>query len=126
MHATALPGGTEDPSDRRFQPLVCIGDDQLHAAQAAAGQAFEEGGPEGLSFARTDVQTDDLSLALGVHRHGDYCGNRNDAAALALLEVGGVQPEIRPVADKGAVEEGADALVDVLAQLAHRAFADPR
>src|SRR5437764_10221073 len=42
-----------------------------------------------VSFARTDVQTDDLSLALGVHRHGAYCSNRNDAAALALLEVGG-------------------------------------
>jgi hypothetical protein len=37
-----------------------------------------------------------------------------------------IQPEIRPFADKGAIEEGIDAVVDVLAELAHRALADPR
>ena len=40
--------------------------------------------------------------------------------------VGCIKPQIRPVAGKRAVEEGADALIDVLAQLAHRALADPR
>ncbi len=37
-----------------------------------------------------------------------------DAPALALLEVGCVEPQIRPVAGQRAVEEGADTLVDVL------------
>ena len=71
------------------------------------------------------MQADDLPLALGVGGHGDYRRDRDDAAALALLEVGGVQPEIRPLAGKRAVEEGVDAVVDVLAQLADRALADP-
>jgi hypothetical protein len=44
------------------------------------------------------VQADDLALAIGVGGHGDYHRHRDDAAALALLEVGGVEPEIRPVA----------------------------
>jgi hypothetical protein len=72
------------------------------------------------------VQADDLPLALGVYRHGDYRGDRDDAAALALLEVGGVEPEIRPLASERAIEEGTDTIIDVLAQLAHRALADPR
>jgi hypothetical protein len=72
------------------------------------------------------VQADDLPLARGVHRHGDYRRDGHDAAALALLQVGGVQPEIRPLTDQRTIEERADALVDVLAQLADRALADPR
>ena len=46
VHAAALPGGAEHPGDRRLQPLVGVGDDQLDAAQAAAGQALEEARPE--------------------------------------------------------------------------------
>ncbi len=49
-----------------------IEDHQLHAAQAAAHQAFEEDGPEGLGLRRADVQADDLALAVGVGRKDDY------------------------------------------------------
>jgi hypothetical protein len=58
---------------------------------------------------------DDLPLALGVRRHGDYRRDRDDAATLALLEVGGIEPEIGPFAGQRTVQEGADAIVDVLA-----------
>jgi hypothetical protein len=44
-----------------------------------------------------------------------------DPAALADLQVGGVQPEIGPLAVERAFQEGAHALVDVLAELG-----DPR
>ena len=70
------------------------------------------------------MQADDLALAFGVGGHGDYRRDRDDPAALALLEVGRVEPEIRPFAGKRAVEEGVDPVVDVLAQLADRALAD--
>ncbi len=103
-----------------------VGDHQLGAAQAAADQALQERRPEGLRLRRPDVQADDLALALGVHRHSDYRRDAGDPPALALLEVGGIQPEIRPVADKRAIQEGVHPLVDVLAQLAHRALADAR
>jgi site-specific DNA recombinase len=124
--AALVPCRAHDAPDRRLQPLVGVRDHQLDAAQAAPDQALEEGGPECLCLARADVQAHDLPLALGVHGHGDYGRDRDDAAALALLEVGRIQPEIRPLAHQGAVEEGVHPLVDVLAQLAHRALADPR
>jgi hypothetical protein len=103
---------------------VRVGDDQLGAAQAALDQALQERGPEDLCLRRPDMQAHDLAFALGVHRHGDYHRHRPDLAALALLEVGGIQPKIRPVADERALEEGVHPVVDVLAQLAHRALAD--
>src|SRR6202022_338479 len=58
--------------------------------------------------------------------HRDYCRDRDDAAALALLQVGGVEPQIRPLAGERAVEEGIDTLVDVLAELGNLRLADPR
>jgi hypothetical protein len=44
------------------------------------------------------MQADDLAPALGVDGHGDYCGNADDPPAFAYLEIGGIEPEIRPTA----------------------------
>jgi hypothetical protein len=33
------------------------------------------------------MQPDDLASAIGVDGHSDYCGDRDDAAALALLQL---------------------------------------
>jgi hypothetical protein len=63
-------------------------------AQTTADQAFQEGAPEGLSLARTDVQADNLALAVGVNCHSDYRGDINDPAAFALFEVRRIQPKV--------------------------------
>ena len=63
-------------------------------------------------------------FTLGGNGDGDYGGNRDDAAALAHLEVGRVEPEIRPLAGERALQEGVHPLVDVLAQLGHRRLRD--
>jgi len=63
------------------------------------------------------VPPDDLALAIGVGGHGDYRRDRDDAAALALLEVGRVEPQIGPVAAQRTVEASIDAVIDVFAQL---------
>ncbi len=89
---------------------MCVGDHQLHAVQTAPGHALQEGGPERLRLRWPEVKADDLPLALGVGGHGDYRRDRDDPAALALLEVGRIQPG--PVPDERAVEEGADAVVE--------------
>ena len=102
-----------------------VRDHQLDAAQATTDHALEESCPVRLGFARADVQPDDLPLALAVYRHSDYRRHRDDAAAFPLLEIGGVQPKIRPLAGERAVEEGTDPLVDVLAQPGDLALADP-
>src|SRR5215472_10650085 len=71
------------------------------------------------------MQPDDLAPAIGVGRDRDYCGNRDDAAALALLQIGGVEPQIRPLAGERPVEEGVHPLVDLLAELGNLRLADP-
>ena len=102
-----------------------VGDHELGAAQATLDQAAQERRPERFRLRWPDVQADNLALALGVHRHGDYGGHAGDAPTFALLEVGGIQPQVRPVADQRAVEKGIHPVVDVLAQLGNRALADP-
>ncbi len=87
-----------------------IGDDQLHSSQAALDQALQEGRPEGLGLRGTDAKADDLAPAIGIGSDGDYRRHRDDPAALADFEVGGVEPEIRPFALQWSVEEGADPL----------------
>ena len=94
-----------------------IGDDQLHALEATADQGLEEAGPKGFRFGRADLKPDDLTPAVGVDRDGDYRRHRDDPPALALLEIGGVQPEIGPFAFQGPLQEGLHPLVDVLAEL---------
>jgi hypothetical protein len=70
------------------------------------------------------VEADNLALALGVDGYGDYRGDADDPPALAHLEVGSVEPEVGPIAGERALEEGMDALIDVLAQLGHRGLGD--
>ena len=125
-HAAALPGGADNAGDGVLQPLVGVGDHELHALEPALGEVAQESRPEGFGLGGADVQADDLALALGRDSHRDYGGDRNDAAALAHLEVSGIQPEIGPLAGKRALEEGVHALVDVLAELADRRLADAR
>ena len=50
MHPTALVRGMEDPACCRPQPLVIVGNHQLHPAQAPVSQRAQEGGPERFGF----------------------------------------------------------------------------
>jgi hypothetical protein len=75
-----------------------VGDDELHAPQAAAGEAPQEGGPEGLRFRGADGHAQHLAPAVTVDAHRDDDGHRHDPPGLAHLHIGGVDPEIRPIA----------------------------
>jgi hypothetical protein len=72
------------------------------------------------------VQPDDLASAVAVGRHRNYRGDRDNAAALALLQVSGVEPQIRPLAGERSVEESMDAFVDLFTELGNLRLADPR
>jgi hypothetical protein len=65
-----------------------------------------------------------ISRRPSVGGDGDYGCDRDNAAALADLEVGGVEPQVGPFALEGTVEEGAYPLVDLLAQLGDLALRD--
>src|SRR5438477_12989969 len=112
-------------ADRRFEPLMGVGDDQLDPTPAAPRQALQKRRPERLGFRGADMQPDDLASAVGVAGDRDHCRHRHDAAALTLLQVGGVEPQIRPLAGERAVEKRVHPLVDLLTQLGNLRLADP-
>jgi hypothetical protein len=90
-----------------------VGNNQLDPPQPAPRQAFQKRGPEGFGLRGTNMEPDDLAPAISIGRDSDYRGDRGDATALALLQIGGIEPQIRPLADQRAVEIGMGALVDL-------------
>ena len=97
------------------QAVVSVGDHQLDALETALDQALQKSRPERFGFGRAETQADDLAPAFSRDRHGDYRGDRGDATAIADLEVGRVEPEIRPLAVERPVEKSVDRFIDVLA-----------
>jgi hypothetical protein len=59
-----------------------------------------------------------------IGRDSDYGGYRYDPTTLSLLEIGGVKPDIRPLAGQWAAQELVHALVDILAELGNSALRD--
>jgi hypothetical protein len=62
------------------------------------------------------------AVAVDADRHDD--GNGDDAAAAAHLQIGGVDPQVRPVAFDRPFEEGFHLAIDLLAQAADLALRD--
>ena len=93
-HRAGLPGAVERLRDRRLQPGVGVGDDQLDAGQAAGDQAAQEAAPEGLGLALADVEADHFPVAGLVHGVGEHERLRHDAAAVPDLLDLGVEPEV--------------------------------
>ena len=98
--------GVQHLGDGGLDALVGVGDDQLDAAQAAPGQLAQEVGPEGLGLRGADRHAQHLAPAVAVDADRDDDRDRDDAAVAADLHVGGVDPEIGPVALDRTVEEG--------------------
>lgn len=92
--------------------------------------------PRRVSWRRKSVQNG--SASLGPHRQAQrlaatirvyanrhYCRYRHDPSGLPLLEVGRVDPQVRPVALDRPVQEGLHPLVDLRAQPRHLALEMP-
>jgi hypothetical protein len=116
MNPAPLPGGAQDLRNGGFEALVSVGNDQLHALEAAAYQSAQELDPEGGGFRLAQAEPEDLAAAILVDAGSDYCRDRHDAAILADLDVGRIEPEVGPLAVQRTLEEGQHAGVDVLAQ----------
>src|SRR5664280_1287046 len=63
-------------------------------------------------------------VAVGVNTDGHYYRHADDSPGLACLDVGRVDPQVRPVAFDLAIQEGADPLVELAAQPADLALGD--
>ena len=124
VHAAALPGGVEHLGDGRLDAFMGVRDHQLDAAQATAGELAQKGGPERLGLRGADIHAEDLAPAVAVDPDRDDHGGRDDAALLAHLHVGGVDPQVGPVALDRPAQEGLHPLVDLLAQPRDLALGD--
>ena len=78
------------------QPLVIVGNDQLHTAQTTICESPKEVRSEGLRFRGPGGDAETLTLAIFVDRDGDYRGADDDPSALTHLRVGRVEPETGP------------------------------
>ncbi len=81
--------------------------------------------PERLSLGRADIHAENLAPAIAVDAHRDDHRDRDDALVLAHLHIGGVDPQIGPIALDRSIEEGLHLVVDVTAQPRHLVFGDP-
>lgn len=125
MHPTALPGGAnEHLLHGLFESEVGVGDDQLHAAQAAGHQLATEREPELVVLGGTDVDADDLALAAVFDRHRDQHCHGDDAAVLAHFLERRVEKQIRVCAIEPARPEGLHLGVELAADAAHLILGD--
>jgi len=117
-------GAPEDLGDRVLQPLVGVGDDQLHADQAARDQALDELRPERLGLGSADVEADDLATPRVVHAVGDDHALALHAAAVADLLDLGVEEQIDVAALQRPRAERLDLLIQPSADAADLAAAN--
>ena len=126
MGAAALPAGSsKHRGDGVLQPLVSIGGNQFHPAEAPSGQRPQEGQPEGAVLAGAHVQAQNLTLPFGIdprrHHHADV----HDAAALPNLLGQAVQPYVGVgAAVQGPAQETVHHFIQLLADARHLAAGD--
>jgi hypothetical protein len=113
VDAAALPCRLEYPGDGGLDALVSVGDHELDPGQPTTLELAQEVEPESLGLRGADTHAQDLAPAVTIDCHGDGHGDRDDAAVLADLEIGGVDPKVGPVAFQRALQEGRDPLVDL-------------
>ena len=120
MHAAALPSGAEDPSDRRFEPFMGVGDHQFDVLVSRDASGFQK---LDQSLAGSGVmRADDFGWPRFCPR--TYCRDRHDRSPSRSL-VCRVEPRIvHSAATAG--REGMDALFNFIAQLRNLRLADPR
>jgi hypothetical protein len=109
VRAAALPGRAgQHRGDRVDQAGVGVAGDQLHAGQAAGGQAAQERQPPGAVFGAGDVQAEDLPVPACVDAGGDQRVHVHRPAALTDLLGQRVNPHerVRPGVQRPGPEPG--------------------
>lgn len=95
VHVASLPGGTEeDLGDGFAEAFVGVADDELDAVEAAPDQRAQELLPGGFALAGEDVGADDLAVAIVADGVGDDERTADDAAAVADVDVLGIEPDV--------------------------------
>ena len=105
---------------------MIVGDDELHAVQAAGAQRAQKLQPERFGLDLAEVQADDLAHAVCADGVGDHQRLGHHTRAVADLDVLSVEPQVRVSTLKRARPELLDMLVEVAAQAADAVFVHPR
>jgi hypothetical protein len=125
-HATPVPSRAQDPLEGGRETVMGIPDDERHALEPTPDELAQEGRLKRLGVRAADAQSDDLAPAVGVDRHGDDRRHRDDPTALAQLQVGGIEPPMRPLASRGPLPKGECPLVEPVTELGDLALGDSR
>jgi len=99
---------------------VGVGDDQLHAGQAAGDQAPQERQPAGPVLARSHLEPEDLPMPVGVHAGGDQGVHVDHPPVLADLHPQRINPaeRVRPGIQRPVAERG-DLGIEMAGHLRH-------
>jgi len=85
VDAAALPGGVQHLGDGGLDAFRGIGNHQLDATQAAAGELAQERGPERFGLGGADIKPENLEAPVAVDSDRDDYGDRDDAAGWRTL-----------------------------------------
>src|SRR3546814_9054924 len=99
-------GGAEHRGDGRLQSLMRVRGHQLHAAQAASGERAQKLDPERFRLTVADGHAEHFAPDVGVDADGDDDRDRDAVVIAPGLDVGGVEPDIGPLALDRTTEEG--------------------
>ena len=123
----ALPGWPRAAPRRwRRRGPVGVGDDEGHPGQPPGHQAAQKRRPARPVLGGDEVETEDLSVAVGVHPGGHDDRHVHDPAALAHLLGEGVEPDVGVgTGVEGTVAEGGHLLVEGLGELGDLGLGDP-
>ena len=106
------------------RPSAGIGNDQLHALEAAVNQMTQKCRPAGFIFLGALAEAQDLAKAFRVDGRGHQQRNITDLAGPAALHHDPIEIKIRMLALDPPVPPSLDLGVDLLVQVRHRARAD--
>jgi hypothetical protein len=113
VNPASLPDGAEDLCDGGLEAFVCVGDHELGAAQTTRRQAAQELDPERFGLAVPGGHAEHVSPAVGVHAHRYNDGDGDDLMVTADFDLGGVEPDIRPVTFDRPRQEGVHVHIDL-------------
>ena len=127
MHDAALPAGLGIDLDQALhQPETGVRDDELDAREAAFLQVLQEGRPAGLVLLGALDDAEDLTEALLIHADRHQERDVAHLAGPAPLEHDAVEIDVRVISRDRLAAPGFDLLVDLLVEVRHRPWRDPR